>query len=71
MSEKKAIRIQVDMIYNVPANVAADVFDFDINFFKELEEAFNNWDANPKEVRSPVKFELRHHVGDVQPEKNP
>lgn len=62
----KAIRIQVDMTFQVPDDVAEEIYERDLGFFYSVKNDFEAWDQNPQEIRVPVSFELRHHMGLVE-----
>jgi hypothetical protein len=65
MSEKKSIRIQLDMIYNVPSEKVDEISSRDKELFEQLGLLFDRWGEMPNEVREPIKYDFRHHVGDV------
>ena len=62
---RKAIRIQVDMIYSVPDEGAENIYEDDLNFFRGIEHGFHFWGKMPdaQEPRRPISFDLRHHIG--------
>lgn len=66
----KSIRIQIDMLYKVNDEDLEGVLDHDSKFFESIENQFNKWEDIPTEKRTPIKFEIRTQVGDVE-EDNP
>ncbi len=60
----KIVRIQIDMLYQVPDDLAESIYNTDIGFFESIKESFNMWGTN-KDPRIPVEFDIRHHMGTV------
>lgn len=65
MSEKKVIRFQIDMLYSISSDLAEEFFTRDRNFFEAIKESFGKWKEDPNEVRTPLEFDLRFHIGDA------
>jgi hypothetical protein len=61
----KAIRIQVDMLYQVPEDESEAIYDFDVEFFHKIKEQMEQWADTEGEPRSLINAEVRHHMGDV------
>lgn len=63
----KLVRIQIDMQYQVPDNVAEHFHNMDSEFFESLKTSFYAWANKPSEVRIPVIFDYRSAIGEVEP----
>lgn len=66
----KAIRITIDMVYQVPDEWAEEIREFDLGFFEKIEEEFHSWGDTNGERRTPVKFDLACHMGEVKNEQD-
>ena len=61
----KAIKLQIEMLYHIPDELAEDVYWDDVEHFRQIGVMFNNWAVDPKEVREPIDFDFRHSIGEV------
>jgi len=66
----KAIRIQIDMIYQVEDDLAQEIYEREISVFNAIKDNFGTWGDNPNDPRDPVDFDLRHSMGDVVDDSN-
>lgn len=64
----KVVRIQLDITYEVPDDLAEQYMELDDSFFNSVGDAFWNWPNNPGEARIPVQFDYRATPGDVKEE---
>lgn len=65
----KAIRLQIDMLYQVDDDHFKAIYDHDVEFFNAMAKEFNSWGSNENEKRVPVSFDFRHGVGVVDPKE--
>lgn len=65
----KAIRLQIDMLYQVDEEHFQKIYEHDVEFFNAMAKEFNTWGSNENEKRVPVSFDFRHGVGDVKAEE--
>lgn len=61
----KVIRMQIDMVYQVGDEDAQGVYENDVEVHRRMRDAFEKWEG----VRTPVSYELRHHMGVVREEE--
>lgn len=63
----KAIRIQIDMLYEAPDDQAAEIYERDVMFFDQvIKKEFESWAEKDDDPRNPISFDLSHIIGEVK-----
>lgn len=63
--KKKAVRIQLDLIYKVDADEVDNIYQFDSGFFDAMIKEAHTWNENEEEPRLLIRADLRHNVVNV------
>lgn len=60
--KRKAIRVQIEILYTVPEEFAQDIYNQDLNVLHEIKRGYESWKGNPDEIRDLIDFDLQTDI---------